>query len=75
MRAVIVAADGRILRTVQGPARLLHLQAGPGESVFALTDGDEGQGIDDGKVRVGDAGDLMADVGAAPAIDLQFIPT
>lgn len=74
MRALIVAADGRILRTVRGNPAMFHLQAGPGEAVFALTDGDEGQAIDDAAVTVSEAGDLIAAEGEPPAIQLQYVP-
>ena len=74
MRAVIVAADGRILRTVRGNPAMFHLQAGPGEAVFALTEGDEGQAIDDAAVIVSEAGDLTSATTPPPTIQLQFVP-
>lgn len=74
MRAIVLDAEGNILRTVSAAASQLHLQAGPGESVFALTDGDEGQTIDDAKVKVSEDGNLISTTGdAAPDIRIDLI--
>ncbi|NBB65309.1 hypothetical protein GVN18_39280 [Pseudomonas sp. ODNR1LW] len=76
MRAIVVDPAGAILRTVSGIPSQLHLQAGPGEAVFALTEGDEGQVINDQRLKVSEDGRLVALGGeAAPGIELQYIVT
>lgn len=78
MRAAIVDPDGRILRIVTCNPRYFALQAGPGETVFALTEGDDGGFLDSTKVVVSDAGDLTPAPGAevsAPPIAIEYVAT
>lgn len=77
MRAIVVDGEGRILRTVTCDPDIMHLQARPGETLFALTEGDDGQVIDDGAVRVSEDGALTASPNAdpPPEIELQLIPS
>ena len=71
MRALVVDDNGTILRTVSYLPEFFHIQAGPGEHIFALTDGDQGQLINDSTVRVSEEGELIGP--DAPEITLQYV--
>lgn len=73
MRAIIIDDAGKILRTVTCDPLLMVLQANPGESVFALTEGDDGALINDASIRVSEHGEFISSSGEAPDIELQFV--
>lgn len=71
MRALVVDDDGNILRTISYLPEFFHMQAGPGEHIFALTDGDEGQLINDAVLKVSTTGELVGP--EAPDITLEYV--
>lgn len=79
-RAIIVNAAGTIVRQIQGSPDLFHLQCEAGQTVFALTVGDEGQAINGLRLEVSPAGQLALRAGTAlragetvPDIQLDII--
>ena len=76
-RAVVIDGGGIILRTVRAVPTDLVLQAGPGESLFAVVE-DDGAYIDDAVVVVSETGELALIAGApmgstVPDLSIEYI--
>lgn len=79
MMAVVIDADGRILRCLSGAPAMFALQVRPGETLMQIVDGDGGLICDD-QLRVSDTGNFerLAEAPAEaplPSGELFYVPT
>lgn len=65
MKAVVCAADGTILRSLEGNPALFAAQAGPGEFIMAL-EHEGGPRIDDTALRINEIGEFELTNDAPP---------